>query len=141
MFEHLRQSKISESELKQEIIKDLTEQKYKGEWNKKQMKRNVSSQFSNYVEQRRNNNSHAGKNTISSHFSDQSAKKMLEINILTTKLDKIANKEVANLRNLTEVSPLNQQIRGESSNARKARDQQPDLANRNGRRENSFRSS
>ena len=77
MFEHLRQSKISESELKQEIIKDLTEQKYKGEWNKKQMKRNVSSQFSNYVEQ----------------------------------------------RNLTEVSPLNQQIRGESSNARKARDQ------------------
>jgi len=43
MFEHPKQSKISESELKEEIIKDLTEKKHKNEGSKKQIKRNVSS--------------------------------------------------------------------------------------------------
>ena len=69
MLEPLRhsKSKVSETDLREEIIKDLTEQKYKG--SKKQLKRQVSSQFSNYVDRR--NGGSKGKQTLSSHFSDQ----------------------------------------------------------------------
>ena len=58
MFENLRKSKMSEAELKDEIIKDLTDQKKVG--SKKRLQRNVSSQFTNYAE-RRMSNSRIGK--------------------------------------------------------------------------------
>ena len=72
VFEHVRKSKISDAELKDEIIKDLTGSKSRIS-SKKLIKRNVSSQLINYVDKPR-----FGKNTASSHthFSEQSAKKM-----------------------------------------------------------------
>lgn len=84
-FEPLRHSKVSDVDLKEEIIKDLTEQKYKG--SKKQLKRQVSSQFSNYMDRRAN--IIPNKVTISSHFSDQSQTKIREISHLTNKLNQI----------------------------------------------------
>ena len=43
MFDQLRKSKISDAELKEEIIKDLTDKKYKRDGSKKQIQRNISS--------------------------------------------------------------------------------------------------
>ena len=77
MFDHLRKSKVSEIELKEEVIKDLTVNKRKS--SKKLIKRQMSSQFSNYIEidNRNMSNLRLGKNnniTDSSHFSEQSGK-------------------------------------------------------------------
>ncbi len=69
-FDQLRRSKISDAELKEEIIKDLTDKKYRRDGSKKQIQRNISSQFSGYLEQRKMSNSKLGKNTASSHLSE-----------------------------------------------------------------------
>ena len=81
MFEHLRKSKVSDIELKEEVIKDLTGQKSKD--SKFYMKRQVSSQFSNYIEieNQHMSNSRIGKTnniTDSSRQSDFSGKKRRE---------------------------------------------------------------
>ena len=77
MFDQLRKSKISDAELKEEIIKDLTDKKYKRDGSKKQIQRNISSQFSGYFEQRKMSNSKLGKHTASSHMSEQSSKRKI----------------------------------------------------------------
>ena len=84
-FDNVRKSKISDAELKDEIIKDLTGSKSRLS-SKKLIKRNVSSQLINYVDKPR-----FGKNTASSHthFSEHSAKKMQEINLLHNKLHRM----------------------------------------------------
>ena len=84
MFEHLRKSKASDVELREEVIKDLGGQKQKNP--KKQLKRQVSSQFSNYIEIENRNisNSRIGRNnnmTDSSRQSDYSGKKRRENSI------------------------------------------------------------
>lgn len=153
-FDPLRKSRISDAELKQEIIKDLTGSKVRkdGGGSKKQMKRNVSSQLINYVEKPRFSQSRLGKGTTSSHMSESSAKKIQEINYLHNKLNRIScqleEKQAAYLRNHTDSSPVCQdfnELHRKSSAARKGRKNQPDVAGgkqgRNGKRQESHRGS
>ena len=101
---------MSDAELKEEIIKDLTERKAKRE-SQKRIKRNVSSQMSIPIEQRRMTNAHGQRNNpISSHFSEQSCKNMREVTNMTEQMMKI-NSQIeekgANfLRNKLDQSPL-----------------------------------
>lgn len=154
-FDPLRKSRISDAELKQEIIKDLTGSKVRkdgGGGSKKQMKRNVSSQLINYVEKPRFSQSRLGKGTTSSHMSESSAKKIQEINYLHNKLNRIScqleEKQAAYLRNHTDSSPVCQdftELHRKSSAARKGRKNQPDVAGgkhgRNAKRQESYRAS
>lgn len=51
LFDPLRKSKISDADLRDEIIKDLTAKKsVNKKGSRKVLKRDLSSQFSNYVE-------------------------------------------------------------------------------------------
>ena len=94
-FDPIRKSKISEAELKDEIIKDLTGRKSRISGSKKAIKRHVSSQLINYTDKPRFTNSRTGmgmgmgKNTASSQFSESSANKMQEINLLHDKLHRM----------------------------------------------------
>ena len=53
-IENLKRCKVSE-DLKEEIIKDLANKKYKKDASRKILKRNTSSQYSNYFERRMSN--------------------------------------------------------------------------------------
>ena len=89
------------------------------------MRRNVSSQFSNYVERQRLSNSRIGKQTHSSHFSDQSNNnKARDMSHLANKMQRvnshIEEKGFAAMRTQTEASPTNKPVR-ENSFALKGR--------------------
>ena len=109
-YENVRLSKMSDAELKEEIIKDLTERKAKRDSQKK-IKRNVSSQMSIPMEQRRMTNTRGQRNNpISSHFSEQSSKKVREVSSMTEQLIKmnsqIEEKGANFLRNKLDQSPM-----------------------------------
>ena len=127
----LRESRISDADLKEEIIKDLTDQKYRHEGSKKQMRRNVSSQFSNYVD-RRASNSRLAKPELSVHMSERSAVKAgresAQPNLVggrNGKENRVDEASGALLRSQTDQSPLGKPVR-ESSAAKKARQSQPE---------------
>lgn len=111
LFDPMRKSRISDAELKEEIIKDLTDKKTANKGSRKHLKREMSSQFSNYIERQRMSNQKLGKMTLSSHLSEQSVKNFMEINKLHNKLNQISSnldeKGVSCVRNLTDSSPMN----------------------------------
>ena len=75
-LENLRKSKVSE-DLKEEIIKDLANKKYKREGSRKLLKRNTSSQYSNYFERRMSNLAMTKPNNGTP--SDLSARKVIHV--------------------------------------------------------------
>ena len=74
-MEKKRKSKLS-VDLKEEIIKDLTNKKYKKEGSRKFLKRNTSSQFSHYFERRMSNLAMGKLNNGTP--SEHSARKIIE---------------------------------------------------------------
>ena len=70
----LQRSKVSE-DLKQEIINDLANKRYRKDGSRKVLKRNTSSQFSNYFERRMSNIAMTKLNNATP--SEQSARKVI----------------------------------------------------------------